>query len=248
MRHFAIATQGCNKLDVSEVKVEIERKLVEERKQERFKEIVEDLRGGRKMTDFRFDQVYPREIRNLSGIHWTPVEVAVRAAELLAESNNTRVLDVGSGCGKFCTVAALSCPGQFIGVEQRPHLIEVAQKVIEDLNVKNASFIQSNMATLDWSSFDGFYLYNPFYEHKVKSIRIDTTLSYSQDKFVHYVEIVKSKLRQLSLGSRVVTYHGFGGDLPPGYQCVKKEPAGSSYLELWVKMEESKEIGYEILS
>jgi hypothetical protein len=93
------------------------------------------------------------------------------------------------------------------------------------------------MAELDWSFFDGFYLFNPFYEHKVKSIRIDTTLSYSQEEFIRYVEIVRSKLKLARVGTKVVTYHGFGGDMPLGYQCMKKEPIGTSYLELWVKMD-----------
>ena len=215
----------------------LQRKLYSEgKRKERINRILEDLRGGRKVTDFRFDQIYPVEMRNFSEIHWTPVEVAIRAAELLVDHDGTRVLDVGSGCGKFCTVAALSCPGQFIGVEQRPRLVEIARKTVNELNVRNAVFIQNNMTELDWSFFDGLYLFNPFYEHKVESIRIDTTLSYSQDKFARYVEIVKSKLKLVRAGTKVVTYHGFGGDIPFGYQCLKREPAGTSYLELWIKM------------
>jgi predicted RNA methylase len=207
----------------------------EGRKTERLATIAKDLQGGRKVTDFRFDQVFPPEIRKLSETHWSPVEVAIRAAELLASHDRTRILDVGSGCGKFCLVASLSCPGQYVGVEQRLQLVEVARKAGAELNAKNAAFIQDNMTDLDWSFFDGFYFFNPFYEHKVKEIRIDTTLSYSQDKFVRYVETVRSKLKSARLGTKVVTYHGFGGDMPPGYQCLQKEPIATSYIELWVK-------------
>ncbi len=206
------------------------------KRKERIDEIIRDLRGGRKVTDFRFDQVFPTEIRKLSGTHWTPVEVAIRAAELLVDHDKNRILDVGSGCGKFCLVSALSRSGQYIGVEQRPHFVEIARKMSSELKAENVAFIQDNMEELDWSFFDGFYLFNPFYEHLIKSIRIDTTLSYNRDKFSRYVETVRSKLMLAREGTKVVTYHGFGGEMPPGYQCLKKEPIGTNYLELWVKL------------
>jgi predicted RNA methylase len=194
----------------------------------------EDLRGGRRVSDFQFDQVYSAEIRNLSRIHWTPVEVAIRAAELLVADENTRVLDVGAGSGKFCIVGALSSPGQFVGVEQRPQLVDFARKAAEELGADRASFVVGNMVDLDWSLFDAFYLFNPFYENQVKEIRIDDTVSHAQDKFSKYVEAVRTKLKEAKPGTKVATYHGFGGDLPFGYRLLAKEPAGTSYLEVWV--------------
>ncbi len=214
----------------------------EEKRAERVKKLVEDLRSGRQVTDFRFDQIYPPVIRRLSGTHWTPVEVCIRAAELLVTDEKSRVLDVGSGCGKFCTVAALSSRGQFIGIEQRPHLVEAARKAAEELGASQTSFLQGNMADLDWSFFDSFYLFNPFYENKVPAIRIDETVSHNQDKFKRYVEIVKTNLRVARPGTKVATYHDFGGEMPPGYQRIKKEPVGTSYLEVWVKLEMPKTI------
>jgi SAM-dependent methyltransferase len=224
-----------------EIEMEIEvlqKKLTpEEKRHERVKLLAEDLRGGRKVTDFRFDQVYSPPIRKLSETHWTPVEVAIRASELLVRDEKTRVLDVGSGSGKFCIAGSLFSRAQFIGVEQRPHLIEVAKNAAEALGAHQASFILGNMADLDWDSFDAFYLFNPFYENKMKNIRIDETVSHSQERFRRYVEIVRAKLRDARAGSKVATYHGFGGDFPLGYHLLRKEPIGSSYLELWVKLE-----------
>ncbi len=209
----------------------------ESRRADRIKKIVEDLRGGKRVTDFRFDQVYPPTIRKLSGTHWTPVEVAVRAAELLATTEKTRVLDIGSGSGKFCTIGTLFTRAHFIGVEQRPHLTEVARKIAEELGAAQASFIDGNMIDLDWSFFDSFYLFNPFYENQVKSIRIDDTVSHNEDKFQRYVETVRTKLRLARPGTKVATYHGFGGNMPLGYHLARKERLGSSFLELWVKLE-----------
>jgi predicted RNA methylase len=208
----------------------------DEKRSERVKRLVADLRDGRKVTDFRFDQVYPPTIRKLSETHWTPIEVILRAAELLVTNDGSRVLDVGSGCGKFCTVGALSGRGNFIGIEQRPHLAEVARKIAEELGASRASFLLGNMVDLDWSSFDAFYLFNPFYENKMRSIRIDDTVSLNQDKFSRYVETVRAKLKVARSGTRVATYHGFGGDMPLGYHLIRKEPIASSVLELWVKL------------
>lgn len=229
---------------ILEAEMEIEalqRKMnPEEKRSERIKNLVEDLRGGRKVTDFRFDQVYPPSIRKLSETHWTPVEVVCRAAELLVTNDKTRVLDVGSGCGKFCTVAALSGRGNFIGIEERPHLTELARQIAEELGASQASFVQGNMVDLDWSFFDSFYLFNPFYENKMRSIRIDSTVSHNQDKFNRYVEIVRTKLKVARPGTKVATYHGFGGDMPLGYHLIQQEPIGTSTLELWVKLDMPK--------
>lgn len=217
---------------------ELQRKMSPtEKRSARVDRLVEDLRCGRKVTDFRFDQVYPPTIRKLSETHWTPIEVIGRAAELLVANDKTRVLDVGSGCGKFCTVAALSWRGKFIGIEQRPHLAEVARKSAEELGASQASFIHGNMADLDWSLFDAFYLFNPFYENKVKSIRIDDTVSHNLSKFNRYIEIVRAKLSAARPGTKVATYHGFGGDMPIGYHLIQREPAGTSTLELWMKLD-----------
>src|SRR3954452_18195742 len=63
------------------------------------------LRSGAAVPDAEFDRLFPDELRDRSYLHWTPVEVAVRAAELLAPSpRGIRVLDVGAGVGKLCLI------------------------------------------------------------------------------------------------------------------------------------------------
>ena len=85
------------------------------------------LRAGWELTDLEFDRVYPSWVRRLSDMHWTPVEVARRAAALLAVDPTTRVLDVGSGVGKFCLIGALTTRATFVGIEQRENLVTVAR-------------------------------------------------------------------------------------------------------------------------
>lgn len=198
--------------------------------------MVEDLRAGRQVTDFRFDQIFPPRIRELSPIHWTPVDVAARVAKLLVRSEKTRVLDVGSGCGKLCLVGAASTPGYFIGIEQRPHFVEVARDAAKELSLERATFIPGNMTDQDWGLFDAFYLFNPFYEHLVESIQMDDTISFAEQMHADYVETVRAKLQSLRPGARVATYHGFGGEIPMGFQLLRKEPAATGFIELWLKI------------
>ncbi len=197
--------------------------------------IARALRSGRPVMDQWFDGVFPGHIQALSDIHWTPVRVARRAAQLLVASHKSRILDVGSGCGKFCIVGAITTPGQFIGVEQRPCLVDVAQGAARSFQAGRATFIQGDMSDLDWDFFDSFYLFNPFYENRAPTIRIDQEVVLSEERFASYVSLVQGKLKLLRPGTRVVTYHGFGGDFPVGYRCLLRERAGSDTLNLWVK-------------
>jgi hypothetical protein len=47
---------------------------------------------------------------------------------------------------------------------------------------------------------------------------------------------VRERLHRARRGTRVVTYHGFGGDLPPSYRLELEEEAGTERIELWVKV------------
>ena len=165
------------------------------------------LKQGEFVSDLQFDLIYPNTVRELSSEHWTPVEVAVRAARLLVLKSSDSILDVGSGCGKFCTIAALSTGANFLGVEQRPHLISIARDTARKLQAYNAKFVFGNMMELDWSVFDGFYFFNPFHENKYQSSKIDNTVSLSIEKFNKYLGAVVKKLDEAKINTRVVTYH-----------------------------------------
>jgi hypothetical protein len=194
------------------------------------------LRCGLPLDDQDFDRLYPPWAQDLSTIHWTPIETARRAAELLVVRSGMRVLDVGAGVGKFCLVGALCLPGVFYGIEQRFHFVKIAHQVGERLGLKNARFLHGNMLDVEWRGFDGYYLYNPFAENIAKSCEaIDTTVDRTPQLFIAYVRGVTERLRLARLGTRVVTYHGFGGDMPPGYHLELEEMSGTDRLELWVK-------------
>jgi len=198
--------------------------------------IIKILQTGYPISDSMFDSIYPKNIQKMSANHWTPVEVAKRAAELLVTSPQTRVLDVGSGAGKFCLVAALTSTGLFVGIEQRNHLVELCNNLKTKYEVENALFFQGNMTDINWTEFDAFYLFNPFVENLYDAdCRIDNNIAQTRELYERYVRTVQAKLHFASIGTRVVTFHGFGGEMPPGYICQLSEPMASDKIELWIK-------------
>lgn len=199
--------------------------------------LMKDFHTGKKVSNVRFDRIYPSMIRKLSSVHWTPVDVALRAAALLVTEEHTNVLDVGSGCGKFCIIGALTQQnGHFYGIEQRSYLNEIAKRTAKNLKLSNATFLDGNMVALDWSEFDAFYFFNPFYENRMLPFsRIDISVPANQYRYEFYVETALSKLAQLKKGTRVVTYHGLGANFPESYELHYQEHIGTSVLELWIK-------------
>ncbi|HEY4180351.1 MAG TPA: methyltransferase domain-containing protein [Kofleriaceae bacterium] len=187
--------------------------------------------------DSLFDRQLPRSLQLKAECHFTPLEVARRAARLLAPRRNTTVLDVGSGAGKFCIEAARVVPtARFVGIEWRRPLVKIAAHLARAAAVSNVEFIHGDALDLDWSEYDAFYLYNPFAEQACREpFVIDTSIALDPRNFGLYVKTVSKRLADARPGTRVVTYHGFGGPLPEAYRLDHWEDVGSGPLELWIK-------------
>ena len=187
-------------------------------------------------SDDEFDRLLPDALRARAAQYFTPVHVARRAAEMLVTRPGVRILDVGAGVGKFCLVGAAFTPGVFVGVEQRPHLVSVAERLTALLGGRNVAFVHGDVTDIDWTCFDGFYLFNPFNEHVVDwSTPLDNTIDLALDHYVRYVDFVTQRLEAARPGTRVVTYHGFGAALLDGYDLAADEESGTDRLQLWVK-------------
>lgn len=187
--------------------------------------------------DSAFDERLPIGLQVHASTFFTPVDVAAYAAQLLAPAPGTRVLDVGAGAGKFCIAAALAAPtSEFVGVEWRPHLVELANALARELGVPNVRFIHGDALELDWSPFDSFYFFNPFAEQLTdKEVKLDRTIKTDPDSFIRCVYGVREKLGRARVGTRVVTYHGFGAPPPLGYESSLVEPVSRRRLQLWIK-------------
>lgn len=186
-------------------------------------------------SDDRFNQLYPFSIQVLAGKHWTPLRVARKAANFLAADNNARILDIGSGVGKFCLAAAYARPNAvYYGVEQRKGLIAEAEIVQKTLKLENVSFIHGNFTQLDFRNYDHFYFFNSFYENLIGTNKIDDSIDYSAELYNYYNRYLFNQLEQKPSGTRLVTYHSLEEEVPEGYKLVKAEI--DNLLKYWIKI------------
>jgi hypothetical protein len=171
------------------------------------------------LDDRRFDALFPAWTRHLSHLHWTPVAVAAYAARLLVRTPGTRVLDVGAGVGKLCLVGALVTPGVFHGLEQNASFVQIARAAAWCLHQPATRFHHGDLGSVDWRRYDAFYLYNPFGDHP--------------DVDAH-VRLARERLDAAPPGTRVATYHGFGGTMPPTYRLELEGEGAFEGLALWI--------------
>ncbi len=196
----------------------------------------EGIKGDRMVLDRHFDRVYPPAIRDVSSRFWTPVVVARRAARLLAPDPSTRVLDLGAGAGKFCIVGAIATGASFTGIEHRLALVESGERVVARLGLEGVHLVHGSLEDLDFRDYDAFYLYNPFEENIFgPEKQLDQSVPLSATRLRRDVALVERALDEAPVGTRVVTFHGFGGEMPESYELRSAETRGTAFLRLWVK-------------
>jgi len=197
-------------------------------------DVAEALRRRSAIDDEAFDQLYATQVRRLSTVHWTPVDVALRAAALLAPAPDMRVLDVGAGPGKLCCIGALGFGGTWHGVEQHPALVAAARATAHALEIDGATdFVAGDMTARDWARYDSLYFYNPF-----EAVLFGAPHGVGEDGgalFAAHVAQAEQRLAELPDGTRVVTFHGFGGRMPASYLRVAGETLADGELVLWIQ-------------
>lgn len=184
-------------------------------------------------TDAEFDWLYPEHFQLMSQKQWTPLHIAKRAAEYL-NVKGAKILDIGSGIGKFCLTAAHHYPdSHFFGVEQRHELVHYARIAKKYLGQDNASFIHANFTQINFSEFDHFYFYNSFYENIDPQNAIDDTIETSYSLYDYYSQYLFTVLKDKPAGTRVVTYQSLGEVLPDDFKQV--DQSYFNLLRLWIK-------------
>ncbi len=175
-------------------------------------------------SDESFNQLLPDHLREVAAKHWTPIDVGKKAAQFLATHDGARILDIGSGAGKFCFIAAFYHPGvNFTGVEQRVELIDFCNRMKQRLGLKNVEFIHGNIKDFDIASYDHFYFYNSFYENIPGTQKIDYKVTYSESLYNYYNLVLYKKLNKTPSGTRLVTYHSLGQEVPPGFAILQTD-------------------------
>ncbi len=178
-----------------------------------FEMIQSELKDGMVPSDDLFDCIYPLRFRGFSGEFWSPTEAAVRAAKFLGETSN-RILDVGSGSGKFLLVAAMLFPRiRFVGVEYRPSLAALSVALAQKAGLKNVEIICGNAFDLNWKQFDGIFMFNPFHEQTMNREELnyvdndDVILKHTN--YTLYAQQALEKFSDMPKGTKVSLYHAF---------------------------------------
>ena len=185
-------------------------------------------------TDTQFNELYPYNIQLLAKRHWTPLRIARWTTEFLTAAPGCKILDIGSGVGKFCLAGALYAPDAlFYGVEQRQYLIGHAVAAKRTLGLNNVSFIHGNFTQLDFRQYDHFYFFNSFYENLDEDGRIDYGINYSEALYEYYARNLYNGLKVTPSGTKVVTYHTLWHEIPNDYRMVESLENGA--LTFWIK-------------
>jgi SAM-dependent methyltransferase len=186
-------------------------------------------------TDAGLDKIYPGSIQLLAARHWTPLQVTQMVAPFLVTHPGVKVLDIGSGVGKFCLAAAYYKPhATFYGVEQRKDLVSHAHKAKDLLGLENVHFIHSNITDLDFKQYHHFYFFNSFYENLMDCDKIDDTITCSTALFNFYHKQLYRKLKEMPSGTRIATFHCLDNKIPPEYHLVDSKV--ETLLKFWIKV------------
>ena len=192
------------------------------------------LRAGT-LIDAEFDAHYPPAIRDASASCWSPLAVVWRAVDLLRPAK--RVLDVGSGSGKFCIAASILAPAiAFSGIERRSELVVAAVNASAELcKEPYPVFFHGGLSDVDAGLYDGYFLFNPFgYNSYDRHRDSRTDEAVERRDFLDSVRDTESLLDATRCGSRVVTCNGFGGEFGDGFYRDAVTWVGDDRLEVWV--------------
>lgn len=186
-------------------------------------------------TDEQFNLLYPGSMQALAQSHFTPLNVARKAARFLAADKGVRILDIGSGVGKFCLGAAHYMPNAFYtGVEQREKLVDYAEDAKYNLGIENIDFIHGNFTDLDFNNYDHFYFFNSFYENFAFTDKIDNNIDCSGEMYNFYTSYLLEQLKKKPAGTKLATYHSLEDEVPEGYLVVGSDM--DNYLKFWIKL------------
>lgn len=201
-------------------------------------EVARRLAVGERVDDAVLDRFLPDHYAEVSSQHWTPIDVAVQVTRWLELLQVDSVLDLGSGVGKFCVVGALLCRRcRFIGIEQRPLLVEAARELASVFGVsEQVQFIAGRLGERDLPKVSAYYVYNPFGETLLAhDEQIDHDVERGLRRYKNDVCAAQTHFSDAPIGSCVFVYNGFGGDMPFGYEEVFVDRSLPRVLRAWRK-------------
>jgi len=188
--------------------------------------------------DRAFDRFLPHELRVVSSRYWTPLVVALRAAEWFDELNIRTLVDIGSGAGKFCVATALASRVHVTGVEQRLRLVSAAHDLARLFEADaRVTFVHGTFGETVLPEADAYYMYNPFGENLFgPEDYLDNDVELSHARQLRDLAAVKQLLRDAPVGTCLLTYNGFGGEVPASYREIRVDRETPNVLRMWRKI------------
>jgi hypothetical protein len=185
------------------------------------------------LTENDFCKLLPDYLQRASKTYFTPFHIVEIATQWLTEDGRKRILDIGAGVGKFCIGGARNSDSYFYGVEYRSSLSTIANGLIDHFEIQNAIVENINVLEVDFTKFDAFYLFNPFYENLEIGKRLNNEVQLADSLYHAYIKHTCEALNKAGKGTRVVTYHGDTMEVPLSFTKLKTTKDG--LLNLWIK-------------
>ncbi len=173
----------------------------------------------------------------MAPLYWSPLAVAQKSAEWFADAGVRSVVDIGSGAGKFCVAAALFGQCRFTGLEQRPFLVRSARALARLFDVNDrVRFVEGALGVVPTPIADAYYFFNPFGDYSFGFGHFEEMGGrYSDERRVNDIATAEQLLRRAVVGTWALTFNGFGGRMPEGYDLVRIDWDLPGALRLWRK-------------
>lgn len=195
---------------------------------------INKLREKISISDEEFDALFPEDMWEHSNRHFTSVFLSQKAAIYLANDQNIKILDIGSGTGKFCLVGATCTNSHFTGVEYRKNQSDIAHEVAERFKIPNVRFINANILDISFKDYNAFYMFNPFLENLDTTARMDQTKNSKKEDYELFRSYVFEQLAQKEIGTRLATYYISQNQIPDSFE-LKASSFGDT-LKFWEKI------------
>lgn len=208
-------------------------------------QLAEMMRTGSCPSDRSFDRFLPEQLRLVSPEYWTPVAVAKRAADWLEDLGIRTVVDIGSGAGKFCVAGALFGSCQFVGLEQYSSLVTSAVELADLFDLHDrVSFAAGALGAAPTPVGEAYYFFNPFGDYWLGAdYPPEAGAGVTLARYADDVAAAEDLLRRVPVGTWILTYNGFGGRLPAGYELARVDWKLRGVLRLWRKRGDTARIG-----
>ncbi len=103
------------------------------------------------------------------------------------------------------------------------------------------TFVHSELASATDLAGDAYYFFNPFGDYAFESDQFaEPGLAFTPETHKRDIIAVNALLARAPLGTIVITYNGFGGKVPVGYEQIDVATRLPGTLRLWKKQDRAE--------